>query len=327
LRLLGTSLGLVLTTTSVASANAADEHDGLILDFDIDPTHTACNDEGLFRRAVAERVGYDPFRESADHKIEIHTTETQRGLIGSISWRDFAGRIEGERNFDSPGADCTALLNNMAFAVALQIQLFDSMRVAEPLKAEPEVKPQVVQRLATRKPAARESNTSVVRRRPYVTFGFGTEIGAGLLPHPNWMGALQASLNQGNLALKLGSEISLPQTWQQAAGSGFRSHLYIFSVAPCYLHGPVSICAIGRVGALSIQGLGVDEPRHSSGTAGWLGLRVGADLPIATHWRFSWQADAARNVSGYAVTLNEAPVWAVPMFAVTTGVYVNFSTE
>lgn len=318
-------LGLLSNAIALASEPTEPAHVTVALSFSTDPANAVCNDPALFRRAVLERLGFDPFRELAEHRIEIRSSEGPKGVVGSISWRDPAGNSEGERQIEAKDGDCTALIGNLAFAVAVQIQLFEALRVDEPRLPEPKEAAPAIALPAPTERAVPDPANGAAPPRHFYTYALGTQMGYGRLPHVDGAGTLEAALIASHFALQFGVEFALPQSWQGSDSSGFQSNLYLVSASPCYRYEPLAICAVGRVGRLAVQGFGVDEPRRSSGTVSWLGLKTLAGVPLSHRIRFGWQADVTHAVSGYAVTLRETTVWTMPPFAITTGIFLSLS--
>lgn len=82
-----------------------------------------CWDEVEFRRSVVQRVGYDPFRESASVSVSIHVGGSAKAVDGQVEWRSADGVGMGERRFVAKDGNCLRLLTEMSFAVGLQIEL------------------------------------------------------------------------------------------------------------------------------------------------------------------------------------------------------------
>lgn len=100
------------------------------LTYDVDSVLGDCPSESDFRRAVQKQVGYDPFREGAAERVLVETRATERGIEGSIVWTDPSGKRKGERHFASVGRTCRSIALNLSFAVAVQIQMLDTLTAA-----------------------------------------------------------------------------------------------------------------------------------------------------------------------------------------------------
>jgi len=61
------------------------------------------------------------------------------GFDGSIKWRDARGHRVGDRGLSSRSSDCNEIAANVAFAVAVQIQLLTTFAQTTPESSESEV--------------------------------------------------------------------------------------------------------------------------------------------------------------------------------------------
>ncbi len=77
------------------------------------------------RRMVTDQLGHDPFRSDADQRVTISIAKTEAGFQGRIVWTEPDGRPVGERLLSSRSRDCREIAANVAFAVALQLQLVE----------------------------------------------------------------------------------------------------------------------------------------------------------------------------------------------------------
>src|SRR5581483_11728073 len=106
-----------------ARAVAAETDLYVSLRYEIDRSARRCWDEAKFRRSVAHRLGYDPFRDSAAIKVSIHVAGSARAVNGQVEWRNAGGSSMGERAFAARYGNCSKLMTEMSFAVTLQIEL------------------------------------------------------------------------------------------------------------------------------------------------------------------------------------------------------------
>jgi hypothetical protein len=107
----------------VRSAVAAEADFYVNLRYEIGASMERCWDEGEFRRSVAHRVGYDPFREDASITVLVRVGGTARAVDGRVEWRSANGTSMGERRFVARDGRCSRLLTEVSFAVSLQIEL------------------------------------------------------------------------------------------------------------------------------------------------------------------------------------------------------------
>lgn len=87
-----------------------------------------CVGERELRRMVAEQLGHDPFKSDADRQVAIAITRSETGFQGRIVWTEKDGRPAGRRVLSSRSRDCQEIGANVAFTVALQLQLMEARR-------------------------------------------------------------------------------------------------------------------------------------------------------------------------------------------------------
>jgi hypothetical protein len=123
LRLVATlaALGFAFQPARRVVAADADFHVGLR--YEISGTARGCWSEEEFRRNVAGRIGYDPFRENPAVLVSIHVGGSALAVDGQVEWRNASGIRIGERKFVAKDGDCVGLLTEVSFAVGLQIEL------------------------------------------------------------------------------------------------------------------------------------------------------------------------------------------------------------
>ncbi|MBN2573037.1 MAG: hypothetical protein JXP73_00595 [Deltaproteobacteria bacterium] len=104
-------------------AGAAETDLYVRLHYAVDAAVRGCWDELEFRRSVARRIGYDPFREDASLDVHVHVGGTANAVDGHVEWRKANGLLMGERRFVAKDGNCVKLLTELSFAVGLQIEL------------------------------------------------------------------------------------------------------------------------------------------------------------------------------------------------------------
>jgi hypothetical protein len=81
----------------------------------------SCPDESSLRRAVAARVGYDPFFPMAPQTAVVTIADEGGRLVAHIQLVDEAGRAHGARELDSALADCGSLFDTVVLTVSIAI--------------------------------------------------------------------------------------------------------------------------------------------------------------------------------------------------------------
>jgi hypothetical protein len=92
-----------------------------------------CPDEDFLRKAVATRLGYDPFFAWARKTVIIEVSRTQGGFRGRAQIVDDKGVVLGERVLESKGDDCAEPMTALGLDISIALDdLGDDLREAEP---------------------------------------------------------------------------------------------------------------------------------------------------------------------------------------------------
>jgi len=102
------------------------------LSLEVEPDVRGCPDAESFRTSVRRQLGYDPFASGADRTVVVSIAHRPNGFNGRIRWNDNSGRWAGERRLSSRKAECTSLAQDLAFSVAVQVQLLATLAPVEP---------------------------------------------------------------------------------------------------------------------------------------------------------------------------------------------------
>jgi hypothetical protein len=117
------SLLLWALAAQPSRSKAAEADFFVALHYGVDAEVRGCWEEAEFRRSVARRLGYDPFRDDAAIDVQVRVGGAANAVDGHVDWRKANGTVMGERRFVAKDANCAKLLTEMSFAVALQIEL------------------------------------------------------------------------------------------------------------------------------------------------------------------------------------------------------------
>jgi len=351
---------MATATQPVRVASAAEADFYVSLGYEVEGSLRRCWDEAEFRRSVAVRVGYDPFRDSASVKVLIRVGGSARAVNGHVEWRNASGMGMGERRFVAQDGNCLKLLTEMSFAVGLQIELLrptvpagngaasssgggPASSASSPVPTTVVVTPPSTLPPATPPPAAREPDVATLEkdRRPSndavaptdspaaassrwpMWLGIGPSLAWGIAPSVTASARAFLGVRRSDLSLEVGGEASLPSTERQWDGSGFRQRLMGASAALCgHLHS-LSACALGKASQVRVTGLGVDHPRSPTGFVAQAGLRLAAVLELGGPWFASAHIDALGLLTPYTVSLSQAGVWQMPRLGAMAGIDVS----
>ena len=283
------------------------------------------------RRMVTDQLGHDPFRSDADQQVAISIAKTETGFQGRIVWTEADGRQVGERLLSSRSRDCREIAANVAFAVALQLQLVErgssgdaGAGTAEGSTSQTTGPPDRVAvtperpRVSTEAPAVprEESSPSLL-----LAVGAGPAIAIGLTPDVTAFGRLFVVARSRRLSGEIAADAAIPTTLDYRDGTGVVVNALGSSAAGCAHAEIFSACLLGRIGWLRAQGTGIALPRTSWGRFGELGMRLAATKELG-QFTVSVHADGLVMLSHWNVVLNDTVVWDVPRVGIVVGLDV-----
>jgi hypothetical protein len=316
------------------SARAA-EQVIVALDYEASPSLRGCPETPQLEAMIAGPLGYAPFRADAPRQVTIRITPSDRGIDGSIEWRDHLERTPGQRRFATPTRDCAAMARTLAFALTVELQMLASEEEAAARTAHVESPPaepnepskpddaaiapsSATATTATRPPPAAAATPAAAP----VTIALGTGLSAAMGFTPG--GALGArvfvSARKRRLGVELDLDGTLPSTTAMAAGPDFSHYALATTAAGWFEPGWFSACALAQAARLTIRGVGVDTPMTASGWAFAAGLRAAATWPLGDRLFVRARAEALAALTDWTVTLNHEAAWTRPRVAAGAGV-------
>ena len=327
--LLGPMTTLLGTTASAASQTF------VTLEYEVDPGVPGCPEASEFRSTVERQLGYDPFRSAADRRVAVQIGRKGGSFDGRIKWSDDRGRWVGDRHLASRRQDCADIATNLAFSVAVQIQLIATLASStpEPLPSSgdaPAPAPVSVQpAISLRQPLPQANKAAAPatpeprlteQARPLKLFlGVGPSLALQLAPHPMGLGRVFASGRISWISVEIALDAALPATQREADGSGFSLDRFAAGAAVCGHAWAFAACLTTTVGLLRARGLAVDAPASSSGLFSQLGARFGAEEDLGRRFFVAARADALVMLSSWTVRLNETTVWTTPRVGLVVG--------
>jgi hypothetical protein len=360
MRVLAALGALAVATLPFRGVEAADDELHVGIRYEISGSPRRCWSEEEFRRTVAGRIGYDPFRGMSSVFVSIHVGGSARSVDGQVEWRSARGVGLGERNFLAKDGDCVGLLTDMSFAVGLQIQLLRpqastaaggaapaeaATSAASPARPDtPAATPPATSAAASRPPtplstasppaavpspaAPAPASVTVERdisdtsaQRP-AWIGLGPSLAWGISPSITAAARLFVGARRNDLSVELGAEASYPSTERQSDGTGFRQTLVGANTAVCGHHGLLSACVLGKASQIRVSGLGVDNPQSPTGFVLQAGVRAAATLQLGGPWSATAHLDALGLLTPRSVDLSHARVWEMPRIGAVAGLAV-----
>jgi hypothetical protein len=280
---------------------------------------------------VTDQLGHDPFRSDADQRVAIDIARTEAGFQGRIVWTRADGRRVGERLVVSRSRDCREIVANVAFAVALQVQLVerDASNAANAPGSNPEQSPsatgeQTGRAPAIPEPAALSAEPAAAQTPPMplrLAVGAGPAVGIGMAPEATVFGRVFVTARFRRVSAEVAADAALPATHREWDGSGVVVNALGSSAAGCGHVAFASACVLGRLGWVRARGMGVAAPDTNWGRFGEVGMRLAVTRELG-RFIVSVHADGLVMLSRWNVVLNDAVVWTVPRVGGVVGVDV-----
>jgi hypothetical protein len=268
-------------------------------------TAETCPDQAALKKAVARRLGYDPFLVAARYTIVAEVSGNGGDLRARARLLDESGIVLGSRELLGKGTDCAELLASLALAISLTL---DPMAPAtdtgpeppeERVAAEDSAKPGPVEPVVTPElkreltPERKAPNTTPIQTIKTTSLS----LQAGMLGSVGWVPALSPGAELGLVlqhrrwSLGLDAIAVASQTRASAEGLSARVSVAYAAVSPCFWVSAVGVCALGTWGRYAGQGEGVDAPRAGNHLHSAAGARIQALLPLSARWSLGMHAD------------------------------------
>ncbi len=318
-----------------------------------------CPDERVFRAAVAERLGYDPFFPWAEQTVRVDIFEEKGALRGKLALVDRDGIIRGMRELRGGARDCDELLASLALATSITLDPMAMQRGGAPLapnetssSAEPPnaaasasrgapVRVENAGSVAEKKrderasPAgptlpddrvsgARDEGNGTIRGpsgsgRARWSLVAGPVVAFGETPSTSFGGRLGAELHRGSWAIGAELRGDLPTT--ETSESGATAHVGVLggALTPCFAPGLWSACGVVYLGSMSSRGSGVNAPRQEALFFAAAGARAELTLPFLGPVDLRLHADAMKSLIDSRFLLQGSEVWTTPPFWAAVG--------
>ena len=297
-----------------------------------DAPEQGCMGEDELRRMVTGQLGHDPFRPDADQRVAISIVKTDPGFQARIIWTEADGRPVGQRILSSRSRDCREIAANVAFAVALQLQLVErggsgdagatvpNTEQAPPASggqseraehAEPVERPPADEQRPSVSPGPAAGDAAASPGRLALAIGAGPAVGLGMAPEAAAFGRLFFVVRVRQLSAEVAADAALPVTLREPDGTGVVVNAVGSSAAGCAHVSVASACLLSRLGGLRARGTGIALPSTSWGWFGEVGMRLAGNWELG-RFIVSVHADGLVMLSRWNVKLNDTPVWSVP---------------
>lgn len=272
-----------------------------------------CPDEPELRRAVAARLGYDPFFPAATKTVVTEVDRTEQGFRGKL--RIVAdGKVVGQRELVTRGDDCHQLLLALALAVSIALDDLDAIEPApttpdEPVPSEPAPPPAVSPPSPPR--AARPVPPSARPRPPSLlgSVSLGPTLALGTAPAPAFGASLASEIRIGWFGARLDARAELPASTELQPRGTVSTQTFGATLSGCMHPAIVFFCLGAGGGALLSRSSGITTPATDAAGLLLLAARAGVAIPLGTRFYFEPSLEVGLTPIRHTVEVNRSPAY------------------
>ena len=314
------ALGMVLVAGRGGAAAGAVR---VRLVYEVEPGAVGCSDEVALRRAIAERVGYDPVDPSAATAIAISVTRAGERLRAEVKRVERSGVVVGVRAIDAPERACDDLLEAVALSVGIAVDRLEQEAAASPAivndggasDALPAPASAVSARapepvLPESRPVDHVASASPSSRMPAVTVAAGVTSSLGSAPAPAVGFNALAAARWGRFDVGLEGRMDLPASGRADLASGaVRTSFVAGGPTGCFHLEPLFGCALVFLGDLQAEAVGVAGTSEQHGFDLLAGARAGVAWGIGAGFSLRASVDLLATLYGPTVRVLGQDVW------------------
>jgi hypothetical protein len=260
-----------------------------------EPGTEACADEEELRRAVAARLGYDPFFAWAPVAVVAHVRRESGAYRAEVTLVDEQGVSRGKRTLSSEGDDCAPLVGALALGISLALDPLSLARKPDTAEASPAPTPAPVDAVAPtapagngaelpRLPAERPAANAASRWRGWA--GLAVLGASGATPGFAFGGLVRAKVEHGRLSLAVEAGLDAPTSASAPTGGTVRAWMAQATLLGC---GRVWLMVVGcgfvTGGPVVASGVDLAAPRSAVVPYGAFGPRVSVEWPFFGRFR------------------------------------------
>jgi hypothetical protein len=300
-----------------------------------EPGAEGCADEEGLRRAVAARLGYDPFFPWAKVTVLALVRKEATGYRAEVSLVDEASVSRGRRALTHEGDSCAPLVGALALTISLAL---DPLSLTQPPAgkkeetpppappAPPAVEPPAED--ARSAPPASPPSTSPVEPPvpppPPPTFhGWASLAGLGSLgvtPGVAFGGLLRGKVERGPFSVGLEASATAPTAASAPSGGQVQAWLAEGTLLGCGRLSVVVGCGFVSAGPLAARGVGLATTRTAILAYGGAGPRLGVEVPLGERFRLEAFTQVAFAMVPRALQVDGMTVFRQPIAAGSLGV-------
>jgi len=290
-----------------------------------------CPDETAIRKAVATRLGYDPFFPTADKTIVAVITRVRDELHASVQLVDNGGMLRGQREFKTVADKCEELVATMSLAISIAIDPTHISPVATPVAkaiepaSDATPKPERPVERPVDRVEPKEFIAPPAPKAPSFELrpGLGVTGSTGTAPAFALGLALWLELRRGWVSLTVQGRHDFPASIPAEGGARLSTSLWVGGLSACAHPSAFFVCALGSLGTLRGESFDVAKPSSDSGFYAAAGGRIGLDLTMSGPWYVRPHFDLLATLARAELQIDGTTRWTAPGFSALAGAGVG----
>jgi hypothetical protein len=294
------------------------------LSYDVSADIRGCADEAMLRRRIAERLGYDFVSNDAGARLRANIREEGQELRATFSLDDASGIRKGERTLSAGKDECDELSSTMALSIAI---LLDPHSVLGPVAPPPPSPPPPPTTLIVSAPEPSPFDSETPLPSPTlddpdkttIRLGGGPITSVGVGPGPALGATVVVGVARGPWSADFEGRADLPSSTARDDGTQVTSSVLVGQLVPCGRVGVLRLCLLVAAGAMNARGTGAGAPETASKFYAASGIRVAAELPLATRLLLRVHPDLWAPLTPTSLAVARSTLWTTPPLALSFG--------
>ena len=287
-----------------------------------------CPGEAELRKAVATRLGYDPFFISAQKTVVAQVARAVGGFRARVQIVGDDGNARGEREISTKGDDCGEVVTAIALAVSIALDDLDEAapNAAEPPNPAPSSAPPVDTSSPAPAPSLPPPPTSSPPTSTSVPadlrLSLGPTLSFGTAPSAALGGSGAARLNYGSFGARLDFRGDLGASGAAPVGR-VETNTVVASLSGCVRATTPFACLGAGLGSLSSKTTGIARPATDSALLGVAVARLGADIPLGSVLYLEPFVEGALHLTPLRVQIDGVQAFGLPVGSLTAAVHIG----
>jgi hypothetical protein len=279
------------------------------------------------RKAVAARLGYDPFFPTAPKTVIAQVTHAPGGYRGRVQIIGESGDVRGERDLASTGDDCREIVTTMALAISIALDDLDEAAPAAPpapaatvTPDEPPPDPPPPRDEPVPTPPAPPAPRA---KRVDLRLSAGPVMSIGTAPSAALGASAAAWVGYGAIGARLDLRGELPSSGSATPRGRVATSTVLAALSGC-VRGSIPFACVGAgAGWLSSQTDEIARPASDGAPFGALLARVGADVSLGRLLYVEPLLEGGLNLTPLHVAIDGARAFTLPVASATVAVHLG----